>query len=166
MNWKTMAVGTPPETSGWVEDIPADAQVGDCTQKVHHTQEEPAPNSNKVCGTPYTVDEGSGFAEVVQDCYFEVMQDYCSYTTMEWRQVDVVEMQGVDTSPVWSEPQLAEGQRLGERGQSYTVQFETSEGQLTYTTTDFNLFRQLQPGSEWLLNINTFGNILSVEPNQ
>jgi len=151
---------------GWIEEIPADAQVGECTQRVHHTQEEPAPNSNKVCGTPYTVDEGSGFAEVVQDCYYEVLQDYCSYTTMEWRQVNVVELQGIDTSPVWAEPRLAEGQRLGERGQTYTVQFNTSEGQVTYTTTDYDLFKQFQPDSEWLLNINSFGSILSVEPNQ
>jgi len=75
-------------------------------------------------------------------------------------------MQGIDNSPVWAEPRVAEGQRLGERGQTYTVQFNTSEGQVTYTTTDYDLFKQFQPDSEWLLNINSFGSILSVEPNQ
>lgn len=154
------------EYSGWLEEIPTDAQIGECSMRVHHTQEEEAANSTKVCGTPYTVDEGSGFGQVVQDCYYEVMQDFCSYTTMEWRQVDVAELQGSDTSPVWAEPRLTEGQRLGEKGQTYTVVFDTPEGTITYTTSDYDLFRQLQPGSEWQLNINSFGNILSVEPSQ
>lgn len=156
----------PVEYSGWLEDIPTGAQIGSCSLRVHHTQDEATANSTKVCGTPYTVDEGSGFGKVVQDCYYEVMQDYCSYSTMEWRQVDVVEMQGSDTSPVWAEPRLAEGQQLGEKGQTYTVIFNTDEGQVSYTTTNYDLFSQLQPGSEWQLNINSFGNILSLEPRQ
>lgn len=154
------------EYSGWLEELPADAQVGECTMRVHHTQEQETANSTKVCGTPYTVDEGSGFGQVLQDCYYEVMQDYCNYTIMEWRQVDVAEMQGSDTSPVWAEPRLVEGQRMGDRGQTYTIVFETPDGQVTFTTTDYDLFKQLQPGSEWLLNVNSFGSILSVEPSQ
>lgn len=169
VNWTTFVpvlALQPVNSSGWLDQIPAEAKIGDCTQKVHHTQDSPAPNSNKVCGTPYNVDKGSGFAEVVQDCYYEVYQDYCSYTTMQWQQVELLENRGVDTSPIWAEPQLAEGQRLGDRRQTYTVQFSTAEGSYTYQTSDYSLFQQFQPGSQWLLNINTFGDVLSVEPIQ
>ena len=166
VSWTTQVVilGLQPvEYSGWRDEIPSEAQVGSCTSKIHHIQDDAEPDAIKVCGTPYSVDKGSGFAQVVQDCRYEVMQDYCTYTAMDWRQVDVVELHGRDNSPVWAEPQLAVDQRIGEKGQTFTIQFETSKGQYSYNNSDSDLFQQLQPGSEWILNINSFGSIVSVE---
>jgi ribosomal protein L40E len=154
----------PVQHQDWQNEIPADAQVGNCTEKVHHVQDQPAPNSNKVCGTSYTVDKGSGYAEVVQDCQYEVLMNYCTYTVLEWQAVDNLTLEGADFSPSWAQPQLTEGQQIGEKQQTYTAVFETSKGQYTYTTSDYNLYQQLQIGSEWILNTNAFGQVVSVEP--
>ncbi|MEW5872101.1 MAG: zinc ribbon domain-containing protein [Chloroflexota bacterium] len=169
VHWTTSVIveaRLPAEHQDWVDEIPADAQVGNCTQKVYKVQDEPAPNANKVCGTSYTVDKGSGYAEVVQDCRYEIMKDYCTYTVLEWQTFDTVQMEGTDYTPVWAEPQLTGEQRLGTRSQEFEVSFGTDEGQYTYTTTDLNQFTEFQVGSEWILNINTFGSVVSVEPVQ
>lgn len=154
----------PAKHENWKDKIPADATVGSCTQKVYNVQDQPAPNSNKVCGTPYTVDKGSGFGEVVQDCQYEVLKDYCQYTIMEWQQVDVARLEGNDYNPAWPDPNLSSGQRLGDRSEQYTIIFEASGQQYTYTTSDNNLFQECQVGSEWVLNINGLGQLVSIEP--
>jgi ribosomal protein L40E len=148
----------------WVEEIPENAEIGTCTPKVHHIQDQPAANANKVCGTPYTVDKGSGFAEVVQDCQYEVLMDFCNYTVLEWRQVDTLQLQGNDFQPRYGEPQLTGDQRIGEREQAFVVIFSSGGDQYTYTAADYDQFLQFQVGSEWILNINGFGQVVSVEP--
>jgi ribosomal protein L40E len=154
----------PATHEAWRADIPVEATIGNCTQKMHHVQDQPADNSQKVCGTPYTVDKGSGYAEVVQDCQYEVYMDYCDYRVMEWQQVNVASLQGTGYSPRWAQPQLASDQRMGEKQETYTVVFETTNGQSTYTTNDFNLYQQCQVGSRWVLNINALGDVVSIEP--
>jgi DNA-directed RNA polymerase subunit RPC12/RpoP len=156
--------GLQPAThQAWRDEIPGEATIGSCSAKIHHVQDQPAENANKVCGTPYSVDQGSGYAEVVQDCQYEVYQDYCDYTVMEWNQVDVVSLQGSDYSPVWPQPQLLDNQRLGEQEQTYSVVFDTSKGQYTYQTSDFDLYQQCQLDSQWTLNINSFDKVVSIE---
>ncbi len=150
----------------WRDEAPGGAVLGDCSQRVHHVQAEPAANANKVCGTPYTVDKGSGFAEVVQDCQYEVLADFCEYTVDEWRTVNVVNLQGTDFSPIAPQPALQSGQRLGEAQAEYLVVFQTAEGTYSYPLNDFNVYRQFEPGSEWILNINAFNQVVSVEPAQ
>jgi hypothetical protein len=119
----------------------------------------------EVCGTPYTVDSGSGFAEVVQDCEYELYADYCTYTLMEWAEADTVELSGNDFSPVWPQPDLAEEQRLGdEREETYTVIFAADGETYTYTTDDFSTYQQFEISSTWNLEVNTFGAVISVEP--
>jgi hypothetical protein len=157
----------PVRRQDWRDEIPTEATIGNCTDKLHHVQNEPAPNSVKVCGTPYQVDKGSGFAEVVQDCQYEVYQDYCEYTVMEWTVVNEFRLEGEDYSPAWPEVQLSSSEeRQGERNQVYTVIFETADGRYEYVTSDFDLYQQLQLGSEWILNINGLGQIVSIEPVQ
>jgi ribosomal protein L40E len=166
-NWVTsIAVEAlrPARHQAWRDEVPAEASLGDCQPKIHHVQDQPAENANKVCGTPYTVDQGSGYGEVVQDCQYQVYQDYCDYTVMEWSQVDVVSLQGSDYQPQWPKPQLASDQRLGQQEQSYTIVFDTSKGQYTYKTGDFDLYKQCRVGSRWTLNINSFNSIVSIEP--
>ncbi|MEJ2750873.1 MAG: zinc ribbon domain-containing protein, partial [Anaerolineae bacterium] len=138
----------PVEHSDFLEDIPQDAAVGDCHQELHHVQDSPAPNSQEVCGTPYTVDTGTGVGEVVQDCQYEVYADYCSYTVDEWQQVDVATMTGTDFTPLWPQPQLAGNQRLGEQDEQYEVIFQGDGKQYTYTTSSLDRFTQFTVGSE------------------
>jgi len=148
----------------WYDQIPADAQVGQCSEKVYAVQNEPAANANRICGTAYTVDRGSGYAEVVQDCQYEVLKEYCDYTVQEWVVVDTAILSGSDFSPQEPIPSLLEGQRLGDVQVDYSVVFSTDQRNYVYAVSDYNVFRQFTLGSQWLLNINAFNQIVSVEP--
>jgi hypothetical protein len=118
----------------------------------------------EVCGTPYTVDSGQGYAEVVQDCEYQVYDQVCTYTVEEWTQVDTITLSGIDFSPVWPETALQPDQRIGqERKESFEIVFRSGEVTYNYTTSDFNLFQQAQVGSEWTLNVNSFGNLISID---
>ncbi len=154
----------PVTRQGFIDQIPADASINGCEDRYHHSEDEPVENSVEVCGTPYTVDQGSGYAQVVQDCQYEVYQPYCSFTVQEWQVVDQVLLQGADSNPRWPSPQLAEGQRMGDTRQQFTAVFETSQGPLTYTFSDEDLYEQLTPGSSWMLELSASGRIVSVEP--
>lgn len=152
------------ERSAWREQVPSEATILECQPKVHHIQEEAVPNANKVCGTPYTVDTGGGYAEVVQDCVYEVLLDYCSYTVMEWQTVETLTQEGKDLPVVFASYDPTTDQRLGEQSVSYLCVFESSQGELRYSTHDENIFRQCTAQSEWLLRVNSFGQIISLEP--
>jgi ribosomal protein L40E len=155
----------PVEYQDWLDEIPAEAEIEYCEEELHHIQNEPTGNSVEVCGTPYTVDTGSGIGEVVQDCEYQVYADYCTYSLIEWSQVDEVILTGSDHSPIWPDPNLSENQRLGsDRSETYTIIFDTGEGIYTFKTGDLDLFQSGQIGSEWNLNINTFGSVVSIEP--
>ncbi len=149
---------------GWKEDLPIEATVGLCEKREHHTQDQPAPDSVEMCGTPYTKDTGSGFGEVVQDCEYVVYLDYCDYTIMELQVVETVEASGDDTDPFWPTLVLEDGQRQEEQPEKYTIIFSSNDGTYTYTISDLSEFAQFIPGSEWILVINGFGQIINLEP--
>ncbi len=148
----------------WLDEIPSDALVGACNQKVHHTQDQPAPNASEVCGTPYTVDTGSGYGEVVQDCQYQVYADWCEYQVQEWQRVDVVSLSGNDLNPRWPVPQLGESQREGGGEERYEIVFDADGGRYSYTTGSPGEFAQFQPGSRWTLKVNKLNAVVSVEP--
>jgi hypothetical protein len=154
----------PVEREAWRDEVPDQALVGTCRQELRYTSDEPEPNSQEVCGTPYTVDTGSGFGEVVQDCVYEVYDDICTYTVEAWQAVDTVTLSGQNLNPRWPEPTLTENQRLGQEDEKFTVIFQTDEGELTYSPPDAGTFSQFQPGSRWILEVNTFNTVVSVEP--
>lgn len=156
----------PVEHEDWRNDIPAEGLVGTCTQRVARTQDNPAPNSREVCGTPYTVDSGNGFGEVVQDCKYEVLEDWCKYTVDEWQKIDTVTQTGNDYKPRWPNLNLRSGQRDGDREEIYQIVFDTEQGTYTYETSNFNLYQQAQVGSRWLLKVNTFNSVTDIEPMQ
>ncbi len=150
--------------SDWEEKVPADAQAVSCSEKLYTTQDESAPGAIEVCGTPYEVDQGNGYAEVVQDCSYEVYANYCEFTVKDWGKVDELTSTGADFSAYWPDVTLGEGQREGERKEKYTIYFMTETGPVTYTTDDEALFLQLTPGTQWTLEMDSFGNVLSVSP--
>lgn len=164
---------TPVTFEGWREEIPPGAIIGTCTRKVHHTEERFTGNTREICGTPYTVDTGSGYGEVVQDCTtekimdtLEVFADSCQYTVEQWQQIDQATLQGTDTNPRWPDLSLRAGQREGERQEKYRITFRTEEGTYTYITSNSNLFNQAQIGSRWVLHVNAFNDLTKVEPAQ
>jgi ribosomal protein L40E len=153
----------PVEYEGWRDEIPSSAEIGACTDKVHHMQDEPAADANKICGTPYTVDTGSGYGKVVQDCQYEVYEDWCDYTVQEWLAVDEVKVEGSDLTPQWPALALAGGQREGPREERYECTFDADGKRLTYTTSDPAKFARCAVGSRWVLKVNTFNAVTGME---
>ncbi len=152
------------EREDWKDQIPQDAVLGTCTEKKYGVSEQPTDRSEKVCGTPYTVDKGNGYSEVVQDCQYEIYADYCSYTVQEWVTVDQVSASGGDLEPYWPQLNLETDQRAGEGNEHYTITFSTDKGDLAFETSDSGLFEAAQPASRWTLRINSLGEIVTIEP--
>jgi len=148
----------------WQDEIPTEASIGVCALEFRYTQSEPAPNATEVCGTPYTVDTGSGFGEVVQDCEYQVYDEWCSYTALDWQTVDTVTQTGEDLSPFWPEVSLQSNERLGDGEEGYRVVFGTPDGEYQYEPADASEFVQFGAGSEWILEVNALGSIVSIEP--
>ena len=129
-----------------------------------HVVDEPVPNSIEVCGTPYAVDQGTGFAEVVQDCEYQVIEQQCQYTVNEWMPVEVVTEQGTGLSPIW--PSLAPQQREGDRAEQYECVISINDGTYVYQTRSFEEFLACEPGAEWSVVTNESGRVLSAAPMQ
>jgi hypothetical protein len=150
----------------WQDEVPADARLGACTEKYHHTQPEPAPRATEVCGTAYTVDTGTGHGEVVQDCEYRVYDDWCEYVVKDWLVVDTLMLSGNDLAPSWPEIPVAADQRAGGRSESFQVVFVTEDRTFTHELSDADRFRQYEIGSRWVLHTNKLGGITSIEPAQ
>jgi hypothetical protein len=150
----------------WRDEIPSGAQVGQCRQEIRGQQDSPAPNSQKVCGTPYTLDTGTGVGEVVQDCFYNVYDDYCKYATLQWVVVDTVGVRGADTNPQWPTLRLAAGQQAGDRDEDYEVTFQANDRTYSYSPRDATEFGRFTPGSRWTLKVNALGSVTSVQPVQ
>jgi len=148
----------------WIDKIPADAQLGTCSQEVYTIQDQPSGNYREVCGTPYTIDTGTGVGEVVQDCQYEIYVDYCEYTVTEWTEVDVAKASGQNANPSWPTLNLSNDQRQGENNESYSIFFDSSDGSLEYKTSDENEFQQFTIGSHWTLEVTSMGGISSYAP--
>jgi hypothetical protein len=151
---------------GWQDQIPNNAEVGQCRERVRSVESnEPfGRNYNKVCGTPYTIDTGSGVGQVVQDCQYEVLDLYCEYSVEEWQVVSQLVETGNDFSPFYAAPELAQNQGLGEQSATYAIVFETPGGRYEYNVDSLDEYQQFQIGSEWILTLNGFNQIVGLEP--
>lgn len=158
----SIEVLTPMQYRDWLDNIPTEGEILDCQQEIRSIEVEPQPNSQEVCGTPYSVDTGSGYAEVVQDCEYHVYDEICTFTILEWTIADTISESGIGFFPEWPEPILSEEQRLGEQKETYTVVFDTNEGEFSLSLDDFERFQQFQPGTTWELEINALGGVQSV----
>ncbi len=158
----------PVEHEAWEDEIPAGAQKGSCSKEHRSTQSEPAPGAKEVCGTAYTVDQGSGAGKVVQDCQYEIYDNKCTYTVEEWTAVDKVAAQGNDFNPQWPTLSLRTNQREGNRVEKYVITFSANDQRDTYTynVSNANEFSRFKVGSRWTLKVNTFGAVTDAEPAQ
>ena len=137
----------PTQYTAWLDQIPADATLGTCTDEVREVVDEPTTNSREVCGTPYAVDQGTGFAEVVQDCVYEVIEQQCTYTVNEWQPVDIVTEEGTGSNPTW--PAIVGRQREGEREEQYQCVIRVDDSTYVYQTRTFAEYQRCVPGSTW-----------------
>lgn len=148
----------------WWDEVPEGADVLSCTQEYRYTSEEPEPNATEVCGEERVEDTGTGIGEVVQDCTYQVYDDYCEYEIMDWVVVDTITESGDNLDPAWPVTNLTENQRLGARDETYSIVFTDNGDSYTYTTTTDDLFLIAEPGSTWLLEVNQLGGVQSIEP--
>jgi hypothetical protein len=163
---RTIAISEqkPSQKSDWADQIPSGAQRGSCSKKVRKTQSEPAPDAEKVCEKPKMVDQGNGTAKVVQSCKYNIYDNFCEYTVLEWKDVDKAVAKGNDLSPKWPEARLRAGQREGKRSEDYKVFFKGDGEQYTYSTDKASEFSGFSAGSKWVLKVNTFGTVNEVAP--
>ena len=153
----------PVQREAWQDDLPGNAQVGTCSQELHHVSPDPEPDSVEVCGTPYVVDTGTGVGEVVKDCQYEVYRPRCRYTVLAWVAVAPIVAQGRDYSPQWPATVLGEDQREAGREESYVVLFSSDGDTYRYPVRSADELSRFTPGSRWRLQVNTFGTVQEVE---
>ena len=159
--------------AGTVSDLRWETSVEvEAEQEVHYSDERGNPpsdaydvschtESEEVC-TEKTIDRGNGYAEVVQDCHTESEQ-YCSYTVLEWQTVETLTLDGNDYAPRYAQPSLSSGERIGDETVDFTVTFSSEKGLIDYSPDNLSEYQQFQVGSDWTLNLNRLGGIVSVE---
>ncbi|MFZ5857857.1 MAG: double zinc ribbon domain-containing protein [Chloroflexota bacterium] len=139
---------------------------------VNYSNEEGSPPSDaynvschddtrQVCEEK-TVDQGNGYAEVVEECHDESTQ-YCSYTVDEWTTIQTYSLEGYDLLPVYSEPNYSSGQRLGEATLTLDVHFTSDGEEYLYHPDSVEEYQMYSPGSTWTLHLNALGGVVSVE---
>jgi ribosomal protein L40E len=146
----------------WWDEVPEGAESIVCEESYRYTSSEAVENSIEVCGTPYSVDQGSGYAEVVQDCEYRVYDDYCSYQVGGWAALDELSLTGSNLQAEWPSVAISENQRTGESTESYVIIFSSETGEKRYSTTDYDLFQRCVVGSQWDLTLDGFGNIVEI----
>ena len=111
-----------------------------------------------------TIDKGNGYSEVVEECHTETQQ-YCSYTVDEWTTIQTYTLDGNDLYPIYEDPSISSGQRLGQESEDLTVTFMTADGEReSYSPDNVSEFQQFTMGSTWTLKMNAVGSIVGVEP--
>lgn len=156
----------PVRDADWQDRIPSGANVLGCEFKPRRFSQVQEPNSVKVCGTPYVIDQGTGLGKAVQDCQYQVSEQYCSYTRLQWTVVNTVVSRGTDLNPNWPLVSLATGEREGNRAQEYRVIFDAGGQQYSYTPQNENDFARFTRGSRWNLKVNGLGDIVEATPAQ
>jgi len=155
----------PIQHEDWQDEVPSDAGAVSCELEYRTTQPDPAPVATEVCGTPYTVDEGSGFGEVVQDCSYRVYEQMCTYTVNEWAVVETRRASGSDLDPEWPEVRLAGAdERRGAEGETYDVTLRSDGDVFTYEPSTAAEFAAFAVGSQWTVTVSGLGAIVAVEP--
>lgn len=155
----------PVNDADWQDQIPSGATVKSCELKPRGFSDTEQPNSTKVCGTPYVLDQGNGTGKVVQDCQYQVSAQYCSFTRLQWSVINTVTTRGTDLQPNWPQYSLAAGQKEGNRAENYRVIFDAGGQKYTYTASDATDYARFQRGSRWALTVNGIGAITGLKPS-
>ncbi len=154
----------PVERENWRDEIPDGARLGECSNKVRRTVDEPVPGATEACGTPYVEDTGTGQGRVVQDCQYQVPDQWCRYTVQDWIDAGEEEASGRDMRPYWPAMVTSTGRRESSRTETYRVVFDADGSQPVYRPGSLDEFQRLTPGSRWEIEVNRLGAVVSVQP--
>ncbi len=152
----------PVEERAWEDELPSGADVTGCREVLRSTSDEPRPGSVEVCGEPYTVDTGTGFGEVRQDCEYQIYDRMCSYTTLQWVPVDTVRRAGVGFAPEWPAVGEAPDRRVGDRSERYQCVLEAAGERYTLDL-GYDRWPLCTPGSHWKVEINGLGSLVDAQ---
>ncbi len=154
------------EREDWLDQIPADAELLSCTEEIRSVQSVVpiGERYDEVCGTPYTVETGSGFAEVVEDCEYHVYDQSCTYSAFDWLTLRTDRVDGNDFSPFWPSETLGSDQRYGDRSERYLCYFEADGDSYSYTADSQSEYDQCALGASFTLSINALGAVTSIQP--
>lgn len=150
----------------WRDEIPTEGEVLECQAKFRYESSVPVSGAEEICGTPYTVDEGSGFGKVVQDCTYRVYEDFCRYEIEDWSNLRQISLNGANDEPKWPETTLQQNQRYGTQGERYRIEFDTGKEIQVFETSEYSIYNQATPGSRWILAVNGLGQVVDIEPAQ
>jgi ribosomal protein L40E len=167
VNWRrVIAVEAlvPVTLEAWKDEIPSGAKVGGCRQEVYRVQDNPAAGAREVCGTAYVVDQGSGYGEVQQECRYEILADRCQYESQAWRAIAPIVLTGSDLNPAWPAATLQQNQRSTGRAETYAVTFNVDGKTYSYQPANEAEFTRFSPGSQWRLQVNSFGSVVVEGP--
>jgi DNA-directed RNA polymerase subunit RPC12/RpoP len=167
VNWRrAIAVEAlvPVTLEAWKDEIPSGAQMGTCRQEVYKVQDDPAAGAREVCGTPYVVDQGSGYGEVQQDCRYEIYADRCLYQSTAWRPIAPIVLTGADLNPAWPSQALEQNQRATGRSENYSVTFDVDGKTYAYHPANQAEYARFSPGSQWRLKVNALGGVVVEGP--
>ncbi len=156
----------PVADEAWIDAVPNSAENVSCSEQYRQSQaqEDVARKSVEVCGTPYSIDQGNGFAEVVTDCEYEIYDDWCQFTTLQWQVEKVISESGSGFSAVWPDPILLGDQQLGDREQRYEIVFRSDGESYDYVTSSQAIYEDLNSAETWQLEINAFGSVTAISP--
>ena len=155
----------PVQYESWHDELPSDARNLQCSDKVRETVSEPVAGATEVCGTPYVVDTGTGQGEVVQDCVYQVTDEWCRYTVDEWRAAGQEAVAtGADMNPAWPEVSLGVYQRAGAYTEEYVVVLLADDQEYRYAPSSLEEFREFTEGSEWTIKTNRLGGVTEIDP--
>jgi ribosomal protein L40E len=164
--WRRMIateVLAPVTREDWRDRLPGGAEPQNCREKVREVVDQPQPGAREVCGTPYVKDTGTGYGKAVQDCQYEVLADYCQYKVLAWAAGPPLVLEGADLSPQWpAASNLGASRRLGGRSEEYVLTFRANDKEYTYTTSNFERFRELAQAQAYQLKINGLGQITEI----
>ena len=150
--------------SDWYDKIPSSGNVQNCSQKVRDQSDTYVSGSKEVCGQAYYVDKGNGYSEKVQDCYYEIYDDYCTYTYQDWGVINVARASGSNAYPSQPVVNLINNQRRGNEVVSYSVTLQDSNGETyQYTPSSLQEYQSFEVNAEYSIEINGVGSIVKLE---
>lgn len=152
------------QASAWHDSIPGSSRIINCSERVRERSDTYVSGSEEVCEEPYYVDKGNGFSEKVQDCYYEVYDDYCTYAYQDWDVISVLSDQGNDINPLIPKTSLTEDQKLGDQSVSFSISFTDSSGKIyTYVPSSLEEYQQFAVNDHYTIELNGFGSIVNME---
>ena len=153
----------PVEKTAWRTDLPAGVEPLRCRDELYATSDVPTTGAREVCGTPYTVDTGTGYGDVLQDCVYEVYAPRCTFETMQWVIVDTLVESGEGFAPEWPRLAAAPDREAGNRSERYMCDVNV-DGALRSFALTADTYALCVPQSRWKVAVNGLGAVVEATP--